>query len=111
MEDTILETVKTLLPPNDDSFDSALLLYINAVFSTLTQLGVGPDSGMIVTDSTKWSEVIGDRMDIEMAKVYVALKVKLQFDPPQSSFGLTSLQETIKEYEWRLNVAVDPSDV
>jgi hypothetical protein len=35
---------------------------------------------------------------------YVYLRVKLLFDPPSTSFGITAIEEQIKELEWRLNV-------
>ena len=38
------------------------------------------------------------------------LKVRLIFDPPQSSSIIDAMNRTISELEWRLNVAVDPGD-
>ena len=47
--------------------------------------------------------------DIQMIKSYIYLKVKLVFDPPTSSFVLDAYKNQISEYEWRMNVEVDPN--
>lgn len=44
---------------------------------------------------------------IGFIKNYVYLKVKLVFDPPTSSFVVESIKQSISEYEWRINAAVD----
>ena len=43
-----------------------------------------------------------------MIKNYIYLKVKLVFDPPQSSRVIESYENQIKELEFRINVEVDP---
>ena len=43
-----------------------------------------------------------------MIKTYVYLKVKLVFDPPQSSSVTDSINRQISELEWRMNNEVDP---
>jgi hypothetical protein len=42
-----------------------------------------------------------------MIKTYIAIRVRLIFDPPQSSSLDQALRLEIAEYEWRLNVKVD----
>lgn len=109
--DSILISIKKLLgiDENCDHFDSDVILHINTVLMVLNQLGIGPSNGFIVTSNTeKWSDFIGGTQLIESVKTYVFLKVKLIFDPPQSSAAIESINRLINELEWRLNVAVDP---
>lgn len=49
MDDSILNTIKKQLGITEDYtvFDSDLIVHINSVFLTLSQLGVGPDEGFL----------------------------------------------------------------
>ena len=111
MQDSILMTIRKLVcgDPYADHFDTDLLVHINACFSILNQLGVGPENGFVVTDETQsWSSYSDNDRILNMAKTYVTLKVKKIFDPPLTSSVLEAMDKEIKELEWRLNVAVDP---
>lgn len=111
MQDSILMTIRKLVcgNPYADHFDTDLLVHINACFSILNQLGVGPENGFIVTDETQsWSSYIADNYILNMVKIYVTLKVKKIFDPPLTSSVLEAMDKEISQLEWRLNVAVDP---
>lgn len=112
--DSILTTVKKMLMIQEDyeHFDLDIIMHINSVFSILFQLGVGPQNKQFrISDKTAlWTDFTGDEETIELVKSYMYLKLKLLFDPPEAGFVLTSYQEQIKEYEWRLNVAVDPKN-
>lgn len=111
MQDSILMTIRKLVcgDPYADHFDTDLLVHINACFSILNQLGVGPESGFIVTDETQsWSSYVADNRTLNMVKTYVTLKVKKIFDPPLTSSVLEAMDKEISQLEWRLNVAVDP---
>ena len=111
MQDSILMTIRKLVcgNPYADHFDTDLLVHINACFSTLNQLGVGPESGFVVTDETQsWSSYVADNRTMNMVKTYVTLKVKKIFDPPLTSSVLEAMDKEISQLEWRLNVAVDP---
>ena len=112
MQDSILMTIRKLVcgNPYADHFDTNLLVHINACFSILNQLGVGPENGFVVTDETQsWSSYIADNYILNMVKTYVTLKVKKIFDPPLTSSVLEAMDKEISQLEWRLNVAVDPS--
>lgn len=114
MEDSILRSIKGLLGPDADytEFDQDIIIFINAAFSTLTQLGLGPSEGFRITGyDEEWQDFLGDAKDLDSTKAYIFMKVKMAFDPPTSSFVLSAYQEACKEYEWRLNVAVDPRNV
>lgn len=112
MQDSILMTIRKLVcgNPYADHFDTDLLVHINACFSILNQLGVGPENGFVVTDETQsWSSYSDNDRILNMVKTYVTLKVKKIFDPPLTSSVLEAMDKEIKELEWRLNVAVDPA--
>lgn len=106
--DSILDTIKKLLgiDPSYTPFDADIIIHINSVFNILQQLGVGP-AFSIDDNSTTWDEYTTNA-DVSMLKTYMYLKVKMIFDPPLSSVSASAYNETIKELEWRLNVAVDP---
>ena len=108
--ESILTSIKKLLGIAEDyeHFDSDIIIHINSVFSILTQIGVGSDIGFSISDKTAtWSDFISDSTNLEMVKTYVYLKVKLLFDPPLNSSVTNSMEKTISELEWRLNVEVD----
>ena len=111
IEESIFKSIKALLGPDADYdvFDSDILIFINGTLATLTQLGIGPSEGYRITgESETWQDFLGNYTDLESVKTYIYLKVKLVFDPPASSAVMSAYQETCKELEWRLNVAVDP---
>lgn len=106
----ILLSVKKMLglDKDYDAFDPELIIHINSVFGTLHQLGVGPEDQFRITgDSEVWSDFTTNGEQTDEVKSYVYLRVRLLFDPPSSSFVLSSLQEQAKELEWRLNVKAD----
>lgn len=108
--DSILTSVKKIIgiSEEDESFDTDLIMHINSVLMILNQLGVGPEDGFSITDkSAVWTDVIGDNKFIEATKTFVGLKVRLIFDPPTSSAVLDSINKTISELEWRINVMVE----
>lgn len=120
MSDSILTSTKKILGIEADytAFDPDIIMHINAVFSTLTQLGVGPEAGFMIEDaSTTWDALLGTDLPLNAVKQYVHLRVKAVFDPPQSSYAVAAMQDQIKEHEWRLNVHMeqtiwtDPSPV
>ena len=105
-----MDSIKKILgmPPDYDAFDTDLVIHINSVFGILAQLGVGPAGGFSISDNTTlWKAYLGDSKDLEMVKSYMALKVRLVFDPPTIGAVMDAMKEQIREYEWRLNVQVD----
>lgn len=115
MDESIFESIKALLGPDAsyDVFDTDIMIHINSALSVLTQLGVGPSDGFAITgyDET-WGDFIGSYgYPLNMVKTYIYMKVKIAFDPPANSSVLNAYLESCKEYEWRLNVAVDPPSV
>lgn len=108
---SILTSIKKLLGINDSDtqFDIDIVMHINTVFSILTQLGVGPSSGFSIADkNTLWADFLGATTNnLELVKSYVYLRVKLLFDPPQSSFVTDAMERNAKELEWRIYVTID----
>ena len=104
-QDYIIPTIKQLLqiPPEYDVFDMDILIHVNSVFSTLHQLGVGPEAGFAVSShETLWTAFLEDAVTLENVKTYVYLRVKLLFDPPSHAFVTTAIKDQIQELEWRL---------
>lgn len=109
--ESILISIKKLLgiTEEDTDFDIDIIIHINSVFMILHQLGVGPKNGFSITgpDET-WDAYITAPENLAAVKSYVYLKVRIIFDPPQTSATIQAINDTIKELEWRLNVQVDP---
>lgn len=113
MEDSILSTIKSMLGPDSsyDEFDTDIIIHINSALATLTQLGVGRSKGFRITGySESWFDFLDEAEDLDSAKTYVYMKVKMFFDPPTNSSLMSAMNEACKEIEWRLNVAVDPGN-
>lgn len=111
--ESILTSIKKLLGIAEEyeHFDSDLIMHINSVFSILTQLGVGPENGFMITDkSAVWEDFIPNSGKLQIVKSYMHLKVKLLFDPPLGSAVIEAMNRQISEFEWRLNSAVDFED-
>lgn len=108
MDESILGTIKKLLGLSSDytAFDTDIIVFINSVFMTLEQIGIGPEGGFSITgEIEEWSDFIPEVViDQQAIPTYVYLKVKLLFDPPASSFGQEALKKQAEEMEWRLNV-------
>lgn len=113
--ESILTTIKKALGIDEavTAFDSDIIMHINSVFMTLDQLGVGPvEGGFYITDDTVlWTDFLGESRQLEAVKSYMLFKVRLMFDPPSSSFVVSSMERQIEQLEWRLNVQVDYTPV
>lgn len=113
MEQSILKSTKKILGVGDDdpSFDLDIITHINTAFSTLHDLGVGPAEGFVIEDDTAaWGAFLTDKVRLSKAKTCVFLRTRLLFDPPTSSFLLESLNNQIRECEWRLSTNREATD-
>lgn len=114
--DSILMSVKKMLgglePTEESPFDADIIMQINGVFGILQQLGVGPKEGFSIIDSAaQWTDFVSDTTLLNMVKPYMFAKVKLGFDlSSTSSAVVTALQNQVAEFEWRMNVHVDPGE-
>lgn len=114
MSESILNSVKKVLGIAADytAFDTDIIMHINSAFSTLCQLGVGPVEGYMIEDNNPtWDNFLLNDNRLNFVKQYVYLSTRLVFDPPSTASLQTSINEKIKELEWRINVAVDPVSV
>lgn len=110
--ESILTSIKKMLGIAEEyeHFDTDLIMHINSVLFILTQLGVGPSSGFSIKDEKEmWSDFIPEGINLEAIKSYTYLKVRLLFDPPQSSAVTESIKQLISELEWRINLEAGSS--
>jgi hypothetical protein len=104
---SILNSIKKVLnvPADNADFDQDILMHNNSVFSTLSQLGVGPDEGFRIDDqTTEWSAFLNGDNRLNNVKSYMYLRVRLLFDPPGTSFHITALEKQVEELTWRINL-------
>lgn len=109
--ESILTSVKKMLGIEKEytHFDQDLIMHINTVLATLTQIGVGPSAGFSIQDENAiWSDFVPVDPVLEPIKTYTYLKVKLIFDPPLSAAVTESYNRTISELESRISYTVDP---
>ncbi len=106
MTDSILNSVKKTLnlAPDFTPFDQDVILHINSVFSTLNQLGIGPENGFqIESDAEEWVTFLGSDLRLNNVKTYMYLRVRMLFDPPTTGYHMEAMKEQIREHEWRIN--------
>ena len=107
MSGSILNNTKKILGIAEDYnvFDTDIIIHINSVLNTVTQLGIGPEEGFMIEDSAAtWVDFIGNDKRLNAVKSYVYLRVRLLFDPPATSYLIAAVNEQCREMEWRLNV-------
>ena len=86
----------------EEPFNYDLIAAINTALSILSNLGIGPEGGFVVTGYEEtWDDFLGQRTDIEYIKSYVKMKTQLLFDPPQNSFLVDILTKQCTEFEYR----------
>lgn len=110
VDESILTSIKKLIgtAEADISFDTDIIMNINSALMSLQQLGVGPETGFYISSSEDlWTDLLADRIDLEAVKIYVYLKVKLVFDPPQNSFLVEAIKNQLVELEWRINIQAE----
>lgn len=111
VEDSILMSIKKSLglDPEFKDFDVDVVMAINTSLSSLQQFGIFGDKPFTITGEEQlWSQFIPDG-NLDMVKSYISVKTKLLFDPPQSSFVLSSYKELLQELEWRIYIECDPT--
>lgn len=116
MEESILNSLKKMLgmPSEFTAFDTDLLIHINSIFMTLHQLGVGPEEVFRISgQSETWASFLTNsrtETDLNGVMDYMYLKLRILFDPPSSSYVLSSLERQMEEYEWRLTLQAERSE-
>lgn len=113
--DSILITIKKMLgiDAEDDSFDMDIIVIINSIIPSLTQMGIGPSKGYVVLSSENlWSDYLKDNViNLEGIKTYIFLKTKLVFDPPANSTMIEAYNKMISELEWRMMLNVETNNL
>ena len=106
---SVLNTIKQMIGPSQlyDGFDTDLIVHINSVLMILAQMAVVPEGTKITDENDIWTDLIGDRQDLEAIKSYIYIKVKMVFDPPANSTTLQAFEKQATEYEWRMHAFSD----
>jgi len=110
----ILNDIKTLLgiDETNEDFDNELIIQINSVFALMTDFGYPPFQ---IDTTTEWSGYVdsleGDPLYYAIIKTYIYLKTRIVFDPPQTGPMMEALERVIKEYEWRVQLLIERSDI
>lgn len=110
--DSILNTAKKLitgLTPDDTTFDDDLIIHVNSVLNILSQLGAGDPNFQIEGPDETWDEFTTQPY-LNMCKSYLALKVKLLFDPPTSGPMVDAVKNQLDELEKRISYVSDPME-
>lgn len=98
------------LGPDVDSFDTELLMHVNAHISRLNQNGVG--KLITVSDvETTWEDLIDTtqvdgNVHFKLVPLYMTLATKIIFDPPPPS-TVEYYSRTVDELLWRLKLAYE----
>jgi hypothetical protein len=107
METSILKSTRKVLGigVDDSSFDLDIITFINSAFSNLSNLGLGPVDGFYIEDEeADWDDLAIDSVPIlSQVKTCIFLRVRMLFDPPQTSFLIEAMNNQIREHDWRLN--------
>lgn len=106
MTDSILDSTKNVLgvPADYDVFDPAITMHINSALSRLDELGVGPTGGFSIEGSEEtWVDLLGVDPRLNNVKQFVYLSVRMVFDPPGTSYLVTSIENQIQKLEWLIN--------
>lgn len=107
---SILKEIRALLGPDQTyaNYDTDLIMNINDAIGRLSELGIRPKDPFYVTgEGETWSDYVGDSPLLPRIKKYVYLSVRQAFDPPQSSFLVTSIKEQIEKLEWLISVSAE----
>lgn len=109
MEQSILISTKKILGLDESytAFDLDVITHINAAFAVIFQLGVLGEPVVLEDDTVVWSDVNASTAIVSLMKTYIWLWVRLNFDPPNTSYATQAAQEQLKEYEWRLYILRD----
>ena len=105
MQNSILMDIREMCDAGRevDAFDGQLIPLINTFLFRSAQFGVGKKGFQITGPDEQWTDFIERDAEYYTAlKNYISIRVKLIFDPPESSALLTALKEEAKELEWCL---------
>lgn len=110
MNESILTSIKAKLgqPEDYEFYDPEIIMDINSVLGIIaSQYGIGKVGFKIEDSGATWDEFLDGREDVELVKSFVAMKVRLMFDNPNSGPAINSMTKILDEFEWRMVVAHD----
>lgn len=109
METSILLDVKKYIGIDDSYtvFDDVILSHINTVIFILKQLGIGSKPFIVSGEDETWIDYIPNIEQFPAVRTYVQVRTKMLFENITNSTLLQSLNDTMNELSWRLNVEVD----
>ena len=105
MDNSILITTRQMIGPSAsyEVFDTDLIININAAFSRLCQLGIGPSTPFKIHGvAEQWSDFMPEDKMPDEVKQYIYLKTRLIFDPPASGTVANAYKAQIDELEWTM---------
>ena len=113
LDESILSSImkRVGVDPEDNSvasYKEDLMQAINTALVSLTQAGIGPNTGFRVTsiDAT-WTDFFGDAVEnVDNAKDYVYMRCRLVFDPPTAAV-VDSYIKMMEECLWRCNITAE----
>lgn len=104
---SVLSSIKKMIGIEEDytHFDKDIIVQINSTLITLRQIGVEMKENFFVVDhSNTWDESMIDASILDMVELYIYLKVRLIFDPPQNTSVQDSINKNLSEIEFRLSI-------
>ena len=112
LSNSVLEDIREgvgLLRESTD-FDTDLKMHINAALTVLLQNGIILPK-LISDETTKWSDLqdplkLSANENFPMVPLYVAMSVKLIFDPPPPS-TVETYNNQINQMLWRLKISYE----
>ena len=102
---SILNDVKHVLGVHESytEFDPDIIMHTNSAFFELNLIGIGPVEPFRITGANEtWVDFLGARRDLDVAKSYVYVVVRLVFDRPETSYGIKALEEMRDRWAWML---------
>ena len=105
MDESILRSVREMcdVGEGEDAFDGQLIPLINTFLFRSAQFGVGKKGFTVSSTKETWRDFLGENAENYAAiKNYISIRVRLIFDPPESSGLLSALKEEARELEWCL---------
>lgn len=114
MDKAILQDVKTSIGINpdmeDETFDSSLIMCINADIAELAELGIKEVGDFSIESKNEtWADYLGEEYAylLSLVKAHVNTATKLMFDAPQSGSLANALEEQKNRLDFRIIAAIE----
>lgn len=110
MEKSILTYIKKFnnIEECDEDFDMDIVMLTNAEIAKLSQLGVGSSDVFLIEDKkAEWTDYIQDPVLLGFVPQFLAIAVRLTFDPPTNATLLDSFKKKQDELEYRIKAHLE----